>query len=217
MFNTFRDFLELREMSPPQYEDKELLYYMDKMDFYSNETLADDFISLLDEKMAAKGHIVVCIRKDRKSAIIGKRVLREHDKKLGIYVFGELEFKKPDIGDNEPTNIKDSAKVLQVAGVEILRTLKRRGYGYLLYFTLIKSGYIIISDNVQYLGGKELWQKISRESKFSDYKVYVMDDGKYRRDNDRRLIYYNGSNIQDSELWSNRYEHYHTLFVAVRD
>ena len=213
MFNTLKEMLTLREMTP-QLELKELPYYMERLVFYSNETLSSEYNVLFKEKISARGVIVIAIKKDNSKAIIGKITLRPKDRKDGIYVFGELTFKQQlDIGENIPSNLMNK-KVFQVDGVEILKELKRQGYGYLLYFILIRLGYIIICDNVQYLGGQALWKKIANEAKFNNYQVYVMDNGIFRKRNNK-YVFYNGTNIQDSELWSNNYEKYHTLFVAV--
>lgn len=215
---TFREFLQINEMSPPQLEPRELPYLMTKMPFYSNDTLKDEFDILSNQAISARGKIIIAIKKDKTFAVIGKVARRPKDKKLGMYIYGRLEFKKPiDIGDSVPTLVQNNMKkVLQVDGVEIIKELKRQGYGYLLYFNLIKSGFILISDNVQYLGGQELWKKIAREAKFDKYKVYILDNGIFRK-KDNEKVFYDGSNIKESELWSNQYEKYHTLFVAIRD
>lgn len=205
--------LELREMTP-QLEPRELPYYMSKMPFYSVDTLKDEYDVLFNQKLSVRGQIVIAIKKDKSHAIIGKAANRPNDKKPGMYIYGRLEFKSGlDIGDNIPSTLI-SRPTLQIDGVEIFKDFKREGYGYLLYFTLIRHGYAIVCDNTQYLGGQALWKKIAREANFNNYKVYVMDNGIFRRDKGQ-YVFYDGSNIQDSQLWSNKYERYHTLFVAI--
>lgn len=201
-------------MSPPLLEPKELPFFMSRMPFYSNDTLSDEYLILLKQKVSSRGTLIVAINKDKSTAIIGKVSKRSTDKKEGMYIYGRLEFKSQfDVHDKIiPTS---NGKILQVDGVEIIKELKRQGYGYLLYFNLIKSGYSVICDNTQYLGGKALWKKIANESKFNNYKVYVLDNGTLRKDLNGDLFHYDGSNIMDSDLWSNNYDKFHTLFLAT--
>ena len=211
---SFIEFLKLNEMSPPMLEPRELPHFMTKMPFYSNDTITDNYIVLHDQKISARGNIIIAIKKDKSSAFIGKTTKRPTDKKLGVYIYGRVEFKTPfDVHDKIiPTT---DGKILQIGGVEIIKELTRQGYGYLLYFNLIKAGYSIICDNTQYFGGQTLWKKIAKESKFNNYKVYVLDNGILRKDANGKLVYYDGSNIEDSDLWSNDYKKYHTLFLAT--
>jgi len=210
---SFIEFLKLNEMSPIL-EPKELPHFITKREFYSDDTIDRDFKILFDEKLSIRGNIVILIRNDNTSAVIGKRGLRPNDKKSGIFIFGQLEFKFP-VNIHDTIIPKANPRILQVDGVEITREMKTKGYGYFLYFTLIKSGYSIISDNVQYLGGQALWKKIAKESKFNIYKVYVLDNGTLRKDGDGKLVYYDGSTIKDSNLWSTNNDKVHTLFLAT--
>ena len=210
---TFLKLLESNEMSPVL-EPKELPHFITKREFYSDDTIGRDFKILFDEKLSNRGNIVILLRNDDTSAVIGKRGIRPNDKKSGVFIFGQLEFKFP-VNIHDTIIPKTNPRLLQVDGVEISSGMKTKGYGYLLYFTLIKSGYSIISDNVQYLGGQALWKKIAKESKFNIYRVYVLDNGTLRKDTNGKLVYYDGSNIKDSDLWSTNNDKIHTLFLAT--
>jgi hypothetical protein len=216
MSNIFELLQQLNEMSP-QIELKELPHFMTKFPFYSETTIKDDFIILEEITNFENESLVVAIAKDKSKAIIGKWDIRSHDNKPGISFFGRLLFKdqldlsKKDLEDIHPEN------VVQVDEVEVLEKFKRRGYGFLLYFTLIKNGYTIISDNVQYLvGGQALWKKIAKKSKVEDFKVYILDDADFRTNSNGEILAYDGLNIDDSDLWSPSTKHFYTLFVASK-
>lgn len=91
---------------------------------------------------------------------------------------------------------------MQVDGVEVYDAIKARGIGSQFYFALAQYGFVIISDNFQYLGGKALWKKIASKSTSEKCSVYVIDEGEPVTDEDDNLIEYNGSNLDDDELWA---------------
>lgn len=82
-----------------------------------------------------------------------------------------------------------------------------------LYIFLAKK-FDLISDRIQYLGAKILWQSIAKDSPIN---VYVFDESikDYLRDEQGRIILYNGSNIDDGDIWGTEDKHHSRLLVAV--
>lgn len=82
------------------------------------------------------------------------------------------------------------------------------------YLFLIRIGYDLVSDCEQYLGGYWLWKSLSRSDKIN---VYVWDDLKkdYLRDDNGKLIRYNGSNIPEDEIWLTDESKLHTVLVST--
>ena len=108
-------------------------------------------------------------------------------------------------------------ELAQVQGVVVDPKLRDFGLATYMYTSLIiKKGLVLVSDNEQYAGGKALWKHIARTS--SELTVYVFDSvtgGFYPFDCTDRTVY-NGSNIDDSIIWSdspNR-EKYDIVMIA---
>lgn len=82
------------------------------------------------------------------------------------------------------------------------------------YKFLVRIGYDLVSDCEQYLGGYWLWKSLSRSDKIN---VYVWDDLKkdYLRDDNGKLIRYDGSNIPEDEIWSTDESRLHTVLVST--
>lgn len=102
----------------------------------------------------------------------------------------------------------------QVGLVETRDSELGRGIAKSTYLFLIRIGYELVSDCEQYLGGYWLWKSLSRSDKIN---VYVWDDLKkdYLRDDNGKLIRYNGSNIPEDEIWSTDESKLHTVLVST--
>lgn len=88
------------------------------------------------------------------------------------------------------------------------------GLGQFLYLKLAELGYYVISDTIQYRGGKALWKKIARNLRVDgDMIVLVIDHGELRENPDGTFVTYMNSNISDDKLWSTDNTHKYTLFV----
>jgi len=159
---------------------------------------------------------VVGISNDSSFAFIGEYSNRKDDGEPGAIVYGTVDFKKPlNISSIEDIELPNSA--IQIDGVEIAKKYQRDGIGYYLYLGLILAGYVVISDNLQYLGGKAIWKKIAKKAIQNNYKVYISDDTELRMNSDGKPEVYNGTNIDDAEIWSstNNSKTY-TLLVAAK-
>lgn len=157
--------------------------------------------------------LVGILRKTKSSAMLGTPGHRE-DGTPGLNLLVDLEFK--DKLDVSPIHVTPHDQILQVKLVRTAPASQSRGFGMLLYFILAQAGYVVVSDNTQYQGGAALWQKIASMAGNSGYAVYVIDDGTIRKDESGQPIIYDGSNIEESGLWSSDVTHRNTLFALRR-
>jgi hypothetical protein len=151
------------------------------------------------------------LRKDKQSAAIGIPGQRD-DGAWGLDILGTVDFK--------PTTLLSGRKefsipgsVLQVSLVEIVPKRQGRGWGLYLYTALAEAGYVVISDNTQYIGGQALWKRIAADTLHNQYKVYILKDGEPLVDDKGELVTYDGTNIDDAQLWSTNADNKYTLFV----
>ena len=201
-------FSELFEM--PSYIPKELPVTDVKVHVASVSTL-DRQYDLLGTVQVRNQKIIAALKKNKSSAIIGPAVMRD-DGKPSMEVVATIKFhKKPKLGD------AGSGKSLQIDTVVATDDVQGFGYGYQLYKMILNQGYTIVSDNVQYVGGKKLWLKIIRKSAADLHNVFILQDGKYMRDNSGNPIVFDGVNISPDDIWSTdkkSVRHYNTLLVA---
>lgn len=157
---------------------------------------------MMDERgyktIAKRDNVEVVLKDDLSIAMIGTRFKR-FDGQEGILIFGQLIFK-----DRLKIDAKDSRlmnKVLQVSVVEVVRESKMKNLGSFLYSSLVQEGYTILSDNLQYEGGYQLWKKLAR-SHLPNEVVYIMDHGRLMLDDKGQPVEYDGTNIPDEKIWS---------------
>lgn len=199
-----RDFL--KEM--PQLKTQELPARGHKP-FYSESTLAERYNILNDNN-----DYTVVIRKNLDSAAIGVMGIREVDSTPGLEILGLVGFKQHlNLSGIKDTPIK-LPKTLQVDLVDVLTKWQRSGWGIRLYFELARAGYTVISDNTQYLGGQAIWKKIAAQSLPNGFTVHIVDHGEIRRTAGLPVVY-DGSNLEDSELWSENADKKYTLFALT--
>jgi hypothetical protein len=180
--------------------------------FVSMDTINREYRIIAKGVVPTGEEYFVIMRKHNDQAIIGIPGFREPTKKPGIEVMGNMTLKHTtQISGNQPFNL--GTNVIQVDGVRVGNTAKYQGWGFYLYLTLAKCGYVVVSDNKQYIGGKELWKKIARELIHDNYKVYVIDSGVVRVGADGTPIVYDGHNIDDAELWSADGARKYTVFA----
>jgi hypothetical protein len=119
-------------------------------------------------------------------------------KELAFYEIMYLGF-YPSVVSKIPKNIINP---LQVQRVYTISEFEHDGIASYVYALLVRDGYTIISDKVQYLGDKELWKKMAREANLLDYSIYIHnDDTGYIKDQTGNILKYDASNIDDSIIW----------------
>lgn len=200
-------FNQLFEM--PTFINKELPIDDVPVEIMSVDTLDREY-DLLSSIDVNGGKAVGAIKKNHKSAIIGRVVQREDGKKA-IRLAATLTFHEtPSLGEVK-------GNVLQVDTIVAHDELRGAGFGYTLYKMLLNAGFILASDNVQYIGGQQLWRKIIRNAIHDGHHVRVLVDGKLYRDENGQVVVYDGKNIPDDVIWSENkksVQHYNTLLVV---
>lgn len=94
--------------------------------------------------------------------------------------------------------------VLQVDRVATNKEYVDLGIASLIYTVLVKQGYVVLSDNSQYLGGMHLWKRMARLAGLSNYTVHIYNikNNQYVTDSNNQPVAYNASNIDDAKIWS---------------
>jgi hypothetical protein len=181
-------------LEAPDFHNKEMpVIISGTLRFYSEDTVNREFDIIGKVKQNDETFWIV-LKKDKSFAVLGQLSTRKEDKKVGIQVIGRIDFKdKPDFAFDRLIDIHEH--VLQVDSVEIYNNNKFQGLGYNLYKTLTDYGYVIVSDHSQYIGGRKLWEKISRLSTAKDYSVYIVNNGHPVLDDNDKPLEYDGTNL----------------------
>ncbi len=158
------------------------------------------------------------IKKNNSSAIIG-RLAKRDDEIEALHIICTLSFHPMDEDKRMELGEAGHGKVVQVDTVTAADEARGAGYGYQLYKFLLDAGYTVVSDNIHFRAGKELWKKIIRRSGRDMHNVYILTRGEYVKDKSGNPIAYNGSNIPEDQIWSEDTQsvvHFETLLVAVK-
>lgn len=194
----------------PEYVERELAREEPAQREISVDAFDREF-DLLDRIKYSDGTLAVYgLRKDRSAAIAGEVVTKDNRQYLSIKI--HLSFHAaPQVGE-----IVGDA--LQVDLVQSAPETKSYGHGYNLYHAIIKSGITLISDNVQYIGGKKLWDKVIRKSKVDGFHIYVLRHGEFMRDAAGKVIEFDGINIPSNQIWGRpgSVDAHNTLLVATK-
>jgi hypothetical protein len=97
---------------------------------------------------------------------------------------------------------KDCSKI---SYVDTDQDFEGHGLAGILYILTAKvTNNVILSDNIQFLGGHLLWKKLARTANVNNYVVNVINShtGEFISDVNGEPINYDSTNIQDSEIWS---------------
>ncbi|ANG90911.1 hypothetical protein LZP96_15705 [Enterobacteriaceae bacterium 155047] len=90
---------------------------------------------------------------------------------------------------------------LQVEGVIVTKRERNVNVASALYKALINDGIVLVSDNVQFPGGKALWARMARKEVGID--VFVFDSERrafWPYDGER--VKYDGRSIPEEQIWS---------------
>ena len=101
---------------------------------------------------------------------------------------------------NIPSNLKNPLQIQRMYTDEDFETQGMASY---LLATLTRFGNTIISDEIEYLGGKELWKKMAKAAQLKDYRIRIFntEDQSYLSNEAGDIIEYNGENIDESIIW----------------
>lgn len=140
---------------------------------------------------------------DLRHVVIGKIDLKsrrsDDDAETILAVVGYYESEL--IERRRETDVQEALKRLQVEGVIVTKRERNALLASTMYKALINAGIVLVSDNVQFPGGKSLWSKIARKE--SDINVFVFDAEQRRFwPYDGERVRYDGASIPESEIWS---------------
>ena len=81
-------------------------------------------------------------------------------------------------------------------------------------YTFVAKRFDLVSDRIQYLGAKILWQSLAKRAIVN---VYVFDEAtkSYLKNSDGSIVKYNGRNIDEDEIWGREEKHQDRLLVAT--
>lgn len=126
-----------------------------------------------------------------------------------------LHFKQQPTIKNYPSDIPKD-RTLQVDSVAVVPQRQGRGLASFAYASLIKQGYVVVSDSAQFTDGKELWKRMARAAGAGGYSIHLIDDDTgYLTDSTGAVITYNASNVDDAVIWTSgqNYGGYHILLI----
>lgn len=195
----------------PEFIQRELAREPLQLRIISVEAFDREFDLLKSEQFGDGTVVAYGLRKDRSAAIVGELFMKNKRPYLSIKI--HLAFhEEPQVGEIQ-------GEALQVNIVRAAPDTKSYGYGYNLYHSIVDKGIALISDNVQYIGGKKLWDKVIRNSRDDGFHVYVLRRGEWVRDVDGKVIKFNGTNIPADQIWGRpgSLDAHHTLLVATKD
>lgn len=90
--------------------------------------------------------------------------------------------------------------IIQVNKVAVVRRAGIQGIATQVYKMLVDNGFTLVSDITQFDPAKALWKKLALDPA---YKVYVADvDHGIFQDEDGNDIVYDGSNLDDHDIWT---------------
>lgn len=196
---TFKEFLDydpevknllkaLNEMAPPMHLPG-TLETESRLMTVSDESLTNRFI-LLDSAYDKDESIRFYIRKTLGEAI----VVVKNSGNLPNKIICSLHFK-----DKSPIE-----KTLQVDLVTTDKNYRSFGVATVLYLTLAKSGYNIVSDYQQYNDAIKLWKSITDNKGNLKVKVFDAKTKEYLKDDSGKDLEYSPKDIPDHDIWSTK-------------
>lgn len=190
-------------LEAPDFENKQMpLYLPPGRSFYSFETVEREFDPVATKKIDGV-EVWVLIRKDRKFAVVGESAKRPSNKAAGLNLITHIDFKDHlDLSWDKEIHILGK-NVLQVDGVETYDVKRSKGFASLLYTSLALYGFVLISDTLHYIGGRELWSSLGRTAGAEGCKIYLVDNGVPVMNGDQPLVF-DGSNYPADKIWGDR-------------
>lgn len=116
-------------------------------------------------------------------------------------VIFSLRFKTAHTLVKVPDSVQELS-IVQVDKVSIDREFQSFGIASYAYSLLAKRGFTILSDTSQFMDGKMLWKQMATRAHLNSYKIYVLDDEYGFKEVNGVPIIYDGSNIDDSKIWT---------------
>lgn len=184
----------------------ELYHYLEYSDaHFMSDGALERMYDHIGSAVLASRNVTFYLLKNKRSVLRGAIKMK---KKVGEklldsnQIIFELEFKDSQTITKYPKNL-DQSSILQVNSVAVLDKYRGSGIASYAYGLLIANGFIVVSDKDQFTDGKELWKKMARDSHAQNYKIYIINDTTgFVLDKDGNPIMYDGSNIDDADIWT---------------
>ncbi len=111
----------------------------------------------------------------------------------------ELEFK------DEPFEVPDSVKQpLFVDTIDLAKEFRGEMVSKTIYNLLANMGHTVVSDTVQYTGGRKIWEDIAKSAPKNKLKVKIYNilTKTFLSDDNGNPIEFDGFNIDHNEIWT---------------
>ena len=197
---------ELLESPPPEFRDevKDQSQWITTVDngkagaYVSLRTITNTFNQIGTVDIQNIKSKILIHKKELLAGVYLPAVTKPGDE--AVYAVASIVYFKKPLLSKLPDGVNGT--LLQIDRVATVPQYEKYGLAANMYAALIQQGYIVVSDSIQYLGGKLLWQKIAREAQ-DRYSVYVFDRevNDYLRDESGQPIKYNSRNINDDVIW----------------
>lgn len=183
-----------------------------KLDFhYSLQSLIRDFILLGELELDNSTYSVLLHNSFKFTIVVDIKSTNQPLRRKPIL---KLDFK-----DSVQVNCMmpfQPINILQVDSVATKYPLQSIEIASNVYKMLVNNGYKLLSDNLQFDPGANLWKKLARECG-NDYKVLVIDsDTGAWRDSEGKLKHYDGYNIPDDDLWTLDMTKQSVIFALIK-
>jgi hypothetical protein len=167
--------------------------------FISNDTVNRNFIKIKKDELSTLGGEYEILLSKRKG-LAGLYLPSVNSEGETIYyVICLVYFKRP-IVTVFPTELSHKES-LQVDKVATVPNYESQGLASIVYNALAEYGFIVISDTIQFDGGKFLWKKLARNDELNVF-VYDRETQDVFKDSSGIPINYNGRNIPDNQIWA---------------
>lgn len=174
-----------------------------KMQFVSDSTLSRGYDKIGEFNTSAVGEVSIYLLKQG-SSVLGTI---KSEKQIGDTAVNSnrvvffLRFKQFPTIVNYPIGITKNT-VKQVDSAYVSSEFRGFGIASFVYSLMIANGYVVVSDSAQFTDGKELWKKMAKEAHAESYKIYIIDENGFLKDDSGEPIVYDGSNIDDAKIWT---------------
>lgn len=114
----------------------------------------------------------------------------------------ELSFKREITLKKRPQELGTS--VIQVSSAFTDKAYRNRTIAAQVYRALVDEGFVVLSDCDQFIPGKNLWERLSKDAKHYGLQVNIINvQGEFMRDHSGSIVDFDGSNIPEDDVWSN--------------
>lgn len=207
---TFKEFYKQHLIEMPEIRNWTQDHIKYDPGFRSDESLKRLFIRLHEDfEMSDSTKIHFYLNKKKFNAIGVIEKVNPITNTKSNFEICNVNFYHPNPASKLPDDIENPLQISQVYTDE---RYEAQGIATFLYILLAQLNYTIVSDKVQYLGGKHIWKKLSQRTKINDIEINVLQDGEYLKD-DNSIIHYNGLNIIESDIWKTNTSGQKTILI----